>query len=434
MRILLKVGTLMTTLKDFLLNIKQESCSNPPGEEGQKMKGSVHLRSDVKTPWFYIKFWYDNQQWTVAWHKGIRIRTEFDAFNLLKTMQVEAQNGTFNPLKYTKGQTNVISFLDEWVEECGGDWTPGTLRLYNSYLRNHIRPFFEVKPYQLHEVRSKVIHEFKLFMDKKTKTVKDQDGKEIEIPAIKSEFRKKVVDCLGSALHYAWQCELIDYPPAMPKRKTYQIPERRPKATTEEIQDEIIAAMPKEHQAIIKFMKYHPEVRPASAMMVHVSDYDPNRDVFLIQRGISSGVEVAYTKTKRIHEVPCHSEFKPILNELVRNRTYPFSPFLFTCKESKHIHHRYTKDILSRIVRQACEKVGVKITLYALCKHTSTTKYLKDLHYSPEQVKILTGHASIQSVYQYMDVDLEVKRSLLEGKVTKIRERSVNGSRKHKNK
>ena len=163
-------------------------------------------------------------------------------------------------------------------------------------------------------------------------------------------------------------------------------------------------------------------------MMLMKQDYDPMKKAFQVQRGISGGEEVVYTKDKKIHEVPLVSEFVKILEGMVT--VYPFSSFVFTCKESKHPHKRYTKDIISRLWNDACKAVGVKINLYSGTKHSTVTKMMKQ--YSPEQVKIATGHASIQSVYRYGKVEIEDKRALLEGKVfdLKTRERSANVSKK----
>ena len=95
--------------------------------------------------------------------------------------------------------------------------------------------------------------------------------------------------------------QIVGSPPPRMQKKTYQIPERQIKVTTEEAQIKIINEIPKEHQAIYWFLKYHPKVRPANAMMLMIHDYDPADDCFLIQRGISGGQEVEHTKTMRVH-------------------------------------------------------------------------------------------------------------------------------------
>jgi len=393
------------------------------------MNGKVYERKDIKgNSWFYIKYpWssWPGRAFTVSWYRGLRMRTEEDANRLLHQIQGEEEKGTLNPLTYTKGESDIVEFLHEWLDECKGDWTPGTQKLYGSYVRNHLEPFFRSKTYQLNSCRGKAIQELKTCLEKKTRKIKLPDGTDKEVRVIAPEYVKKVVDCLGSALHYAWRCEIIDYPPPLPKKKAYQITEKKPRATTEAIQDEIIGKVPIEHQAVLLFMKYHPEVRPSSVMMLNIADYDNVQNVFIVRRGISGGQEVEYTKTKKEQKVPCHSKFKPILEKLVQHREYVWSPYLFTCKESRHMHHRYTKEILDRIIHMACKDAGVKINLYSLMKHTGATKYLKDLQYSPEQVKILLGLSSTQMVYKYMDVDLEVKRQLMEGNVVPLRNASV---------
>lgn len=361
------------------------------------MSGSVHWRHGIKKPWCYIKFPYQGKQWEVSKYRGKRMYDEDTAWKVIHQMQGEVENGTFNPLKYTKGETNVITFLYEWLEECAGNWTPGTRALYKSYIVNHIEPFFKAHPYQLNEVRKKQYQEMKAHLEKKK---------------MKPEYVKKVVDCLRSAMFYAFDCEIVGSPPPRIHRNAYQIPERTIKATSEEVQDKIIAAIPKEHQAIYLFLKYHPKVRPANAMMLMVHDYDLEDDAFIIKRGISGGQEVEHTKTKRVQVQPCHPDFKPVLMEIMRSRPYPFSPFIFTCKESRHKHRRYTKEILNTRWNAAAKKLKIDINLYHGTRHTTLTKYANLL--TPEQTRLLAGHATVQTTLTYYGkVSIETERELM---------------------
>lgn len=64
-------------------------------------------------------------------------------------------------------------------------------------------------------------------------------------------------------------------------------------------------------------------------------DYDPKLEAFIIRRTISARVFVNRTKTGVEHIIPCHSEFKPILLNLINRLSRHISPFLFTCPSSR---------------------------------------------------------------------------------------------------
>ncbi len=383
---------------------------------GECVRGSIHVRHGIKNPWYYIKFNYEGRQWEVSRYRGQRMYDHAIAVKLLHQMQGEVENGTFNPLKYTKGETNVNIFLQEWLEECGFNWSPGTRALYKSYIVNHLEPFFKEKPYQLNEIKVKQYQELKTHLEKKTKKITGQDGEDKVIPVMQPEYVKKVVDCLRSAMSYAFECEIVGAPPPKIRKDIYQIPDREINVITEELQIKIIKRIPVEHQAIYWFMKYHPMVRPANAMMLMIQDYDPIDDVFIIGRGISAGNEVEYTKTKKILVQPCHPAFKPIMADLMRSRAYPFSPFIFTCKESRHKHKRYTKEILNSRWNEAARAEGANIDLYHGTRHTTITTYVNML--TPEQTKLLAGHTTVSTTLKYYGkVNIETQRKLLTANV-----------------
>lgn len=396
------------------------------------MAGHVRWRHGIKNPWCYARFTYNGKVWEVTSYKGRRMYDEHDAWKLIHQMQGEVENGTFNPLKYTRGESNVIDFLHEWLEECAGNWTPGTQKLYKSYIVNHIEPFFKSKPYQINEIRKKQYQEIKNHLEKKKKQlfdekkkpVIDENGKKVMVPAMQPEFVKKVVDCLRSAMFYAFDCEIVSAPPPRIKKESYQIHERQIKATTEDLQIKTINNIEPRLQPIYWFCKYHPKVRPANAMVLKVEDYNPEDDTFTIRRGISGGEEVEFTKTKKEHVQPCHPDFKPILEQVMKRRDYPFSPYIFTCKESRHKHKRFTKEIFNSRWNKAAKEIGIDIDLYHGTRHTTLSKYVNEDKLTPEQLKIIAGHSSVATTMKYYTkVSIETERELLTGKVIRLDER-----------
>jgi len=83
----------------------------------------------------------------------------------------------------------------------------------------------------------------------------------------------------------------------------------------------------------------------------------------------------------------------------MQNRQYPFSPYLFTCKEFRHKHKRYTRNIFNNRWNKAAEKVGVRTDAYHGTRHTRITDYVNIL--TPEQTRLLAGHASVQTTLKY---------------------------------
>lgn len=377
-------------------------------KKGECMSGSIHWEyPKKKAPYLYVKFYFQGVQYSFHWYRGERMYARPTAEKLLHQIQGEVERGVFNPLKYSRGATDMTKYLSDWLDECADNWTPGTKRLYESYIRNHINPFFEEHPYQVAEVRKKQLQELKTYMGKK---------------GVKPEFAKKVVDCLRSALFYAFDCEIIAQPPARIKKSAYQIPERSIKVTTPETQAAILKAIDEAHRPIFEFLALHVKLRPANAFVLKWEDYDPDMDAFVIRRGLSNGQEVEYTKTKREHVQPVHPRFKSTLEALARLREFPFSPYVFTCKESRHKHKRYTKEIFQNRWRKACGEVGVKIDAYHGLRHTTITQYANTL--TPEQTKILAGHTSAATTMKYYGrVHVETERALMEGKVTSLKEK-----------
>ena len=80
-------------------------------------------------------------------------------------------------------------------------------------------------------------------------------------------------------------------------------------------QKAIIGNILEVHQPIFWWLKYHLR-RPSEAMALMKEDYDKQEDVFVIRRGFSSKKLIGRTKTGKIHVVPCHPDFKPIMSRM----------------------------------------------------------------------------------------------------------------------
>lgn len=174
----------------------------------------------------------------------------------------------------------------------------------------------------------------------------------------------------------------------------------------------VIRAIPEVHQPIFWWLKYHLR-RPSEAMALHRVDYLKDENAFIIRRGFSAKILVQQTKTHKIHIIPCHSEFKKIMDKMP---IHIDSPFFFVNPHGKLEGKHYAIATMGKIWRNACEKVGEDIDMYSGLKHSSCSQYINEKHYSLDQVQMLTDHARRESVKRYASVQLEEKRRLMEGR------------------
>ena len=177
-------------------------------------------------------------------------------------------------------------------------------------------------------------------------------------------------------------------------------------------QIKVIKAIPDEHQPIFWWLKYHLR-RPSEAMALYKTDYLKEEDAFHIRRTFSAKQLVEHTKTKRQHLIPCHSEFKKIMQ---RMPVYIDSPYFFVNRHGRLAGKHYQHDFLVDLWKKACRKVGEDIDMYSGLKHSSCSQYINEKGYSLDQVQMMTDHARRESVKRYATVQLEAKRRLLEGK------------------
>lgn len=217
--------------------------------------------------------------------------------------------------------------------------------------------------------------------------------------------------------------------PPFPKKSDYNLEQPVIKWMPEERQMKIIEAIPQQDRPIFLFLKYHLR-RPSEACVLKWIDYDEINSVWQIRRTLSDRQIVESTKTRKVHNVPCHSAFLPTLKSLERHEG---NPYVFVNPLSRHKPKRYTVESLNRIWRQACKAVEESIDLYSGLKHSSVSQYLNEKNLSYQEVQEITDHANIESVKRYGKVEIDRKRQLMEtatrllpatGKVKKLYEKS----------
>jgi hypothetical protein len=116
--------------------------------------GSIQYHKERKL--YYVQ-WYDRV--TKKTYKIYKYRGEYLydirlAEKLLACMQADVENDTFRIEKYKGDQwTDVIPYLEVWLETVKATLSPATLKDYQNSIKNHLVPFFRKNPAQLHEIQ-----------------------------------------------------------------------------------------------------------------------------------------------------------------------------------------------------------------------------------------------------------------------------------------
>jgi hypothetical protein len=366
------------------------------------MNGSVHFKAD-RRQWVVAWSW-EGKRYQISRYKGrLMAQTHpqqkkdqgyIDACRLLAQMQGDVENGVFRLEKYTgKRWTDVIPFCEQWLETKQNK-KPATIALYTNFIRNHIKPFFELHPVQLHEVQLDTLDALRMSLNMNPWSAY----------LCMSTF-KQVLD-------YAWRSKRIPEVPPFPRKSEYQIQDKPIRWLSSEKQWKIIEAIPDEHKPIFLFLKYHLR-RPAEAMAMLKIDYNRFGRTFSICRSISNSVVVEATKTGAIHIIPCHRLFSGYAKTLVESDKG--SPFMFVNRLARTPGKRYTHKALALIWRKACKAAGEPyIELYAGLKHSSMSQYINEKGLMLAELQMISGHAKMESVKKYADVGLERIRELLE--------------------
>jgi integrase len=148
------------------------------------------------------------------------------------------------------------------------------------------------------------------------------------------------------------------------------------------------------------------------------SDFDGK--VFTIHRGVSARKFVDSTKTGEIHQIPCHSDFRPFLEyELEKQKRHGIiSPFLFVNPSGKLKGKPYSQGILGKLWYKALEDVGEEhIRPYAGTKHSSCSQFINEKEGNQFELQMITDHARLESVKRYAKTEISRRKELMERKV-----------------
>ncbi len=385
------------TVKRSILISEGKHDTFPRIGGGICMKGSIHYREDRKR--WLVRWYHQGKAYNIYRYNGEYLYDERHAEKLLSCMQADEERDVFRIEKYLYSATDVIPYLRKWLEAVSPTLSPATQKDYHNSIENHLVPWFEKNALMLHEIQYDIL--CRLLNDI------NRSGK----------GKLNVLYCLRACLDYAWRSGRIPSIPPFPKRKMYGIIERRIEWVREDRQKAIIGAIPAIHQPIFWWLKYHLR-RPSEGMALMKEDYDSKDDVFIIRRGFSSKKLVDRTKTGKIHVIPCHPDFKPIMERM----PVSFSRFFFSNPSGRLEGKHYQHDFLVDLWNKACREVKESIDMYSGLKHSSCSQYVNEKGLSIDELQMLTDHARRESVLKYASVQAEAKRAIM-GKVIRIGDR-----------
>lgn len=377
------------------------------------MKGRVQLHSSGR--YWLIDWWHDGKSFKFYndFQHGMEkfwvmnpdpskcigyIRAERCLITIRNDWEAHLQKErVFDIQKYRQARyTDVIPYMWEWIGNEEG-LTPGGKARYESAIRAWLEPFFTEHPYQLHEIQFDTFKKIISYIKEKNRAPKTA---------------KNTCDTLVACLKYAKKSKRITALPDCPRKKDYGIKKQPILWITDEEQVKIINAIPREHQPIFWFLKYHWR-RKGEACALLRTDYDKRVDSFVIHRGISNRQIVEYTKTGDIHTIPCMSKFQPFLKERLHDLR---SPFMFTCQSSRMEGNRYSYEILDKLWDDARVAAGikVKIGIHDGLRKSNASYALNVLKMNKYDVQAMGDWADIRSVENYAEYELERRRGLME--------------------
>ena len=359
------------------------------------MKGKIGYDARMKR--YYVSWYHapNKKTYKIWFYNGIPLDTKALAERLRANMQSDMDRGVFRIERYFEQRSEVEVFLDDWIRTVGPSLKPSTLANYKSNIEKHIKPFFQSSLAGLHEIDYMMLLQFAHSLD------------------VESSTKYKVMRTLSTALKFAKKTNKLYSLPVFPSKQDLQMHDKPVIWIPESRQLKIIEAIPKEHQPIFWFLKYHMR-RPSEACALLKGDYDHERLLFTIQHTFSAGRFVNSPKRGKYHYIPVVDDFLPVLGEMLdmQKKWGIISPFFFINPVGRTLEKHYTLKFLQVEWEKACHEVGEKITLYNGLKHSSVTQLMNEYGMNENEIAIALD-CHIDTVRSYATAEISTRRNLL---------------------
>lgn len=305
--------------------------------------------------------------------QGNPLSSEKTARKLAAVIDYEITDKTHNPYKYQPTTNKEWAFKVQIVKWLNGKYKtakPSTTRSYESYIRNHILPYFG----EMDVSEIKAYHGLD-FADKLP-------------PAMKPKSRKEIFTILNCFFNQLSRSDIIAKPPAMPRIK---VPERAIRWADYEMQDKILELVPDQHKPIIHFSMRH-GMRIGEVLGLMEKDLDFKLNTITIERSLAP-YGLTSTKTGKPRTIPMHPELVEILRGLCMEKLHDAFVFTFNGKP-------YSRNTLYKTTVRAARKVGLKISAYELFRHSVITQAAVR-QVDARTIQAFAGHTSLATTQKY---------------------------------
>ena len=326
--------------------------------------------------------------------QGERISSYDKALRVLMEVNTRIKEKIFDPALYQKvSRLRFDTAIIDWFEKHIERYSPKSRRDYRNRINKILIPKFQHN--DIRELSSGMIDDFYhelLEQDKNPKTIDNI------LSVLKAFFRDMKVHGVE--------------PPIFPEvSKSPEIARSWCDFETFiSVVNEIPAQMDREFIITCRLEW----LRPGECRALMWKDIDFENDVLIVQRAFSL-TELKHTKTHRVAYKHLHST---VGGFLFPRRGLP-DAFVFTRKGKS-----YSESWARKQWNEAAKKVEVKLCLYEATRHSAASEAASS-HKSIYVIKECLGHESIEATQRYAKVDMEAKRSVMEGeKVVKIRRKN----------
>jgi len=307
--------------------------------------------------------------------------TDFrQAQRVLAQIAAELETGEFDPTRWVKQEQSQFllpNLIRDYLEVKKGELKPAGLR----EKRNILRLILErLGPVDVREIKGVHLHRLATNWQRGGLSPKTIRNRLVEFRAFLNWLNRRGV--------------LSEVPP-LPEVK---VPEPEIKWLDPETQERILAEIPENHRPIFEFM-FLTGCRPGEARALMWDAVHLKEGFVFIKRTFSADRLVESPKEGKAKAVPLVGRLRDLFEDLARNK---ISLFVFARKVPGYKEPRpYSEKYLSRVFKEACQKVGVEgVNLYQAVRHSFAMQLLQ-LGFTYEQVGAALGHSNPSTTRKY---------------------------------
>jgi len=354
--------------------------------------GFVCPKCKGKPAKYYLDFYLNGHRYRIFCNnRGDAFSDYHSTKKYAALIQYEIDRGTFDPSKWVRSRLEEFLFknlAEQYLSERKKVMSPAGFQAKESWFRNRLIPALgthdvrDIRGYHLHELMEKLL----------------------DSGLSKSSVKKCFVE-LRAFFNWLRKLDRIEKLPTFPDHDVK--PEEPPiRWLSPEQQALILSHVPPEHRNIIEF-GFLTGLRIGELRALMWDAVDLREGYAIIHRSFSLDRLVETPKEKAPKVIPLVGRIREIIEEQARSKR---SMFVFSYRDrNRWIAYPYKR--LLAIWKQACEKAGINISLYAAIRHSFAMQRLKG-GYSYEEVGAALGHKSPQTTRRYARLRAEMVESI----------------------